>query len=321
MPIAVLSPAKTIDESPCDVATTAPPFAAERAELLAACAALSKAELRALMGISEPLASLNHRRFAGFEAQPPKPACWAFDGPAHKALDLPSLPPAAQAWAQERVVTLSGLYGCLRARDAVRPYRLEMGSRLATARGETLYEFWGDRVARELADRVAHEPRAESRFVVNCASEEYWKVLGPHAARLGAKVYTIKFPGPSVHAKQARGLCRPLSRRKSRDARAPQGVRRGRPRARARARIRLVDERAGGAKGELTFARVDGDTAAKPPAGAKRKPASDARRGGRGRGRIDEKGPRERAEAHTPALSPRGFGSVDVRELRSPRGP
>ena len=41
MPIAVLSPAKTIDESPCDVATTSPPFAAERAELLAACAALS----------------------------------------------------------------------------------------------------------------------------------------------------------------------------------------------------------------------------------------------------------------------------------------
>ena len=278
MPIAVLSPAKTIDESPCDVATTSPPFAAERAELLAACAALSKAELRALMGISEPLASLNHARFVRFEAQPPKPACWAFDGPAHQALGFSSLAPAAQAWAHERVVTLSGLYGCLRARDAVRPYRLEMGSRLRTARGATLYAFWGDRVARELAERVAREPRAESRFVVNVASEEYWKVVGPHAARLGAPVYTIKFPGPSVHAKQARGLyCRFLAEEEvETPARLKEFAAWSAARAGARFAYRLVDERAGGAKGELTFARVDGGTAAKPSAGAKRKPASDA---------------------------------------------
>ena len=281
MPIAVLSPAKTIDESPCDVAMTEPPFEEERAELLAACEKLSKAELRALMGISEPLAALNRRRFAGFEAQPPKPACWAFDGPAHKALDLPSLPPAAQAWAQERVVTLSGLYGCLRARDAVRPYRLEMGSRLATARGKTLYEFWGDRVARELADRVAHEPRAESRFVVNCASEEYWKVLGPHAARLGAKVYTIKFPGPSVYAKQARGLyCRFLVEEQiEAPSRLAEFAAWSYARAGASFAYRLVEERAGDEKGEITFARVDKKsekpTSGATSSGAKRKPAND----------------------------------------------
>ena len=51
-----------------------------------------------------------------------------------------------------------------------------MGSKLATARGASLYDFWGDRIARELGARLAALP-APQRFVVNVASDEYWKVL------------------------------------------------------------------------------------------------------------------------------------------------
>eukprot|EP00658_Telonema_sp_P-2_P035089 TRINITY_DN25567_c0_g1_i1.p1 TRINITY_DN25567_c0_g1~~TRINITY_DN25567_c0_g1_i1.p1 ORF type:complete len:132 (-),score=7.30 TRINITY_DN25567_c0_g1_i1:100-495(-) len=55
------------------------------------------------------------------------------------------------------------------------------------------------------------------RFVVNVASEEYWKVVGPHAEEIFGdqiQVYTIKFPGPAVYAKQARGMyCRFLCQR------------------------------------------------------------------------------------------------------------
>ncbi len=32
--------------------------------------------------------------------------------------------------------------------DAIQPYRLEMGSRLKTRRGKTLYDFWRDLPAR-----------------------------------------------------------------------------------------------------------------------------------------------------------------------------
>ena len=160
------------------------------------------------MSISDSLAKLNHSRFSDFNDQPEKAAGWAFDGPAHKALDVASLSTSELEYAQESVITLSGLYGFLRVRDALRPYRLEMGTKLETSRGSSLYAFWGDRIAGELA-AVLRELPEEERFVVNVASGEYWKAVGQHEKVLGAPVYTIAFPGASVYAKQARGaFCR-----------------------------------------------------------------------------------------------------------------
>jgi hypothetical protein len=139
MPIAVVSPAKSLLERPeADVPLTEPPFAAERAELLRVCAKLTKSQLKSLMGISDALAALNHGRFQTFAAQTALPAGYAFDGPAHQAWGLRSLDAASLAYAQETVVTLSGLYGCLRPRDAIQPHRLEMGTKLTTPRGASL---------------------------------------------------------------------------------------------------------------------------------------------------------------------------------------
>ena len=45
-------------------------------------------------------------------------------------------------WAQDHLRILSGLYGLLRPRDKIEPYRLEMGSRLPTNSGKNLYDFW-----------------------------------------------------------------------------------------------------------------------------------------------------------------------------------
>jgi len=161
------------------------------------------------MSISDKIAALNYDRFSDFNSQPAKAACWAFDGPAHKALEMDSLSSEAQAYAQETILTLSGLYGYLRPYDSLRPYRLEMGTKLKTSPDcNTLYEFWGDKIARELAKVLKAMPE-EQRFVVNVASQEYWQAVGKHAESLGAPVYTITFPGPSVYAKQARGaFCR-----------------------------------------------------------------------------------------------------------------
>ena len=160
------------------------------------------------MSISDKIAGLNHDRFSDFSSQPAKAAGWSFDGPAHKALDIDSLSPDQQSYAQEHIITLSGLYGYLRPYDALRPYRLEMGTKLKTKVGNTLYEFWGAAIAKELARELKAMPE-EQRFVVNVASQEYWNVIGKHEEVLGAPVYTINFPGPSVYAKQARGaFCR-----------------------------------------------------------------------------------------------------------------
>jgi len=213
MPIAVLSPAKTLDESVIKGLQSSEPSwsSAEQEELLGVCKKLSKGDIKKLMGLSDALATLNFDRYQNFEQQLPKASCWSFDGPAHKALDISSLSETSQQYAEQHILTLSGLYGCLSPLNGVRPYRLEMGTKLVTAHGKSLYEFWGDKVAQQIATRLKEVPASE-RFVVNVASEEYWQVVGKHATAVfgdDIAVYTIKFPGPSVYAKQARGLyCR-----------------------------------------------------------------------------------------------------------------
>ncbi|KAJ1625346.1 hypothetical protein T492DRAFT_1040498 [Pavlovales sp. CCMP2436] len=220
MPITVLSPAKTFNEKnekgqQTKLVSTepAPGLAADRAELLAQLKQLSAAEIQKLMGVSAALAQLNRGRFLDFDAQPQVSAGVGFDGPAHKAFAFSTLSPAAQAYAQEHVATLSGLYGILRPCDAIRPYRLEMSTKLRTERGGSLYEFWGARISAELLIRLRALP-LEEQFIVNVASNEYWAAVGKHLNLAGAKdkaaaakveVYTIEFPGPSVYAKVARG--------------------------------------------------------------------------------------------------------------------
>jgi cytoplasmic iron level regulating protein YaaA (DUF328/UPF0246 family) len=96
----------------------------------------------------------------------------------------------------------------LRPLDAIEPYRLEMGSRLATERGKTLYDFWGDRIARALR---AQAEAVGTRILVNCASQEYFGAVDE--AALGLRVITPVFMEErcgeakivSFHAKRARG--------------------------------------------------------------------------------------------------------------------
>jgi cytoplasmic iron level regulating protein YaaA (DUF328/UPF0246 family) len=73
-----------------------------------------------------------------------KPAVLAFDGDVYDGLQARTLKAADLDWAQQHLVILSGLYGVLRPLDRLQPYRLEMGTALATTRGKDLYAFWGD---------------------------------------------------------------------------------------------------------------------------------------------------------------------------------
>ncbi|WP_348245838.1 YaaA family protein, partial [Salmonella enterica] len=94
----------------------------------------------------------------------------AFNGDVYQGLEARTLDAADLAWAQDHLRILSGLYGLLRPLDAIQPYRLEMGVRLKTRRGESLYDFWGDRIARRLRDDC--DGHADPT-VVNLASQEY----------------------------------------------------------------------------------------------------------------------------------------------------
>ena len=208
--IALLSPAKTLDyESPLPALTpTTPRFVAEAESLAKSAANLSQKRLSELMHISPKLAKLNADRFAGFADAPERPALFAFAGDVYTGFEAQTLDEPAIAFAQDHVRMLSGLYGLLRPLDAMKPYRLEMGTRWAPRR-HSLYEWWGDRIAAAVREEVADEG---SGVVLNLASQEYFgAVLGKLD---GVRVIDVDFrePGPdgprfvSFHAKKARGL-------------------------------------------------------------------------------------------------------------------
>jgi hypothetical protein len=131
------------------------------------------------MDLSDPLAALNVGRYQAWQASftPPeaKQAVLAFNGDVYEGLDASSLTSDDLSWLQTHACILSGLYGVLRPLDLMRPYRLEMGTRLATPKGKNLYQYWGTQIAEYLNARLAaqHTPPV----VINLASEEYSKAV------------------------------------------------------------------------------------------------------------------------------------------------
>lgn len=187
--LCVISPAKKLDETvrdlPQGAPLTQPMFPAATWELVRAARALSAEDLSRLMGISPALARLNADRFAAFRKDPEparlSPALMCFAGDTYVGLEARSMGADALRWADGHLRILSGLYGLLRPADGIQPYRLEMGSRLATARGADLYAFWGDRIARALNDAAG---AAGTGTLVNCASVEYFTAAQRKALKL-----------------------------------------------------------------------------------------------------------------------------------------
>jgi cytoplasmic iron level regulating protein YaaA (DUF328/UPF0246 family) len=210
--LVVISPAKTLDyRRPLPpLSPTRPVFEREAVQLAAGAAKLSKKRLGALMHISDSLAELNAGRFRSFADGESRPALYAFAGDVYAGFEVHSLPEEAIHFAQDHLRILSGLYGLLRPLDAIRPYRLEMGTKWAPGRAKDLYAFWGGTVANEMA-QAAEE--SGNPTVVNLASKEYWKAV---EGRLPPDVPVIEIDfreeGPSglrfntFAAKRARGM-------------------------------------------------------------------------------------------------------------------
>lgn len=214
----LLSPAKTLDyetrvPAVLQKKATEPLFTAQAAELIQVLRRQSAGEIAALMELSEALATLNVERYAAWSPQATpansRPAVLAFDGDVYEGLDARTLKTADLNWAQQHLVILSGLYGVLRPFDRLQPYRLEMGTALATKKGRDLYAWWGDTVAEHLNERLAAE---RSKVVVNLASIEYARVALRRS--LQARVIDCAFEDwkggqykvISFFAKRARGM-------------------------------------------------------------------------------------------------------------------
>ncbi len=213
----LLSPAKKLDYDSVVRTTlhTQPQFVPQAQELIKVLRKQSPSQIAALMKLSEPLAKLNAERYAAwvpeFNQTNSRQAILAFNGDVYAGLDASSLSDQQLQWAQKHMAILSGLYGVLRPLDLMQPYRLEMGTRLATGAGIGLYTWWGSAIA-DYCNQQLQQQDEKPGVVLNLASEEYFKAVDLKAlqARVVQCVFQDYKNGAwkiiSFNAKKARGL-------------------------------------------------------------------------------------------------------------------
>ena len=207
--LVVISPAKKINMEYVDgILTTKPKFSKNVEELISIVRKLNVKDLQTLMDLSINLAELNIKRFTKFGKQEKKSAILAFAGDTYQGLDANSLSKDEMSWAQDHLGILSGLYGLLRPLDEIEPYRLEMGSKLKTNKGDNLYSYWGSQLSSSLNELAI---KTNSKVIINCASQEYFNAV--NLKTLSTKVITPifmerkegKVKMVSFYAKKARG--------------------------------------------------------------------------------------------------------------------
>ncbi|MBC7522929.1 MAG: peroxide stress protein YaaA [Flavobacterium sp.] len=169
-------------------------------------------KLMELMSISDKLADLNwnrnqERNLESFTAQNSRQAVFAFNGEVYIGLDSYTLSQEKLTILQDKLRILSGLYGLLKPLDLIQPYRLEMGTKLQIGTKKNLYEFWKDKITKELNASLTKE-----ELFVNLASSEYFDAVD--VKKLKVPVVTPEFKDYkdgnlkmiSFFAKKARGL-------------------------------------------------------------------------------------------------------------------
>ena len=211
----VISPAKTLDfeSKPVTARFTQPQYLDHSQELIEQLRELSPAQISELMHVSDKIGGLNAARFGSwtpaFTADNAKQALLAFKGDVYTGLNAETFSDADFSYAQDHLRMLSGLYGLLRPLDLMMPYRLEMGTKLANARGANLYEFWGERISGWLNEALAAQG---DDILLNLASNEYFGAVKRKA--LNARIIDTEFKDLkngqykiiSFYAKKARGL-------------------------------------------------------------------------------------------------------------------
>lgn len=204
--IAVLSPSKSMRELDFPIKTTLPRFLEDAKKLNTVLKKYDVSDLMKLMDISEKLAILNHDRYKHFTKAASFPAGWLFHGDVFNGLAIDDFSQADISYSDSHIRVLSGMYGVLRLTDSIKPYRLEMGTKLHTKKGKNLYEYWGTRIAKE----ILKSP--EATLIVNLASKEYARVLKFDSMPI--PVLEIEFMeirkgqpvGIPIYSKKARGL-------------------------------------------------------------------------------------------------------------------
>lgn len=209
----ILSPAKSLNFEKEKPTTTfsEPKFLSESITIQNTLKKVNPKELSRLMDISDKLSNLNWQRnqdwHTPFTPENARQAIFTFDGDAYLGLNAYSLTDDKLQILQNRLRILSGLYGLLKPLDLIQPYRLEMGTSIAIGTSKNLYEFWKNKITKELNNELN-----DSDLFINLASTEYFSAI--NYKELKVPVITPEFRDYkdgklkmiSFFAKKARGL-------------------------------------------------------------------------------------------------------------------
>lgn len=167
----ILSPAKKMqhDENG-PTYRDLPVFLSDAEKIKASLKEKSFSELKALWACNDKIVEQNIERLSSMDLREQlSPAILSYDGIAYQYMAPTVFETEMLRYVQEHLRILSGFYGILKPMDGVSPYRLEMQAKLALCGAKNLYDYWGDRLYRELRD--------SSGIIVNLASKEYSKCI------------------------------------------------------------------------------------------------------------------------------------------------
>ena len=134
---------------------------------------LNLEEAKALWGCNDKLAEQNFERFQNMDLNRRlTPAILSYEGIQYQYMAPAVFEDRMLSYVQEHLRILSGFYGVLRPMDGVTPYRLEMQAKTVIDDIHGLYDFWGNRLYREVSD--------DSHIIINLASKEYSKCIEPY---------------------------------------------------------------------------------------------------------------------------------------------
>ena len=167
----ILSPAKKMQHDENGPAyRDLPIFLSDAEKIKASLKEKSFSELKALWACNEKITEQNIERLSSMDLREKlTPALLSYDGIAYQYMAPTVFETEMLSYVQEHLRILSGFYGIVRPMDGVRPYRLEMQAKLGIDGAKNLYEYWGDRLYKEVRD--------SSGIIINLASKEYSKCI------------------------------------------------------------------------------------------------------------------------------------------------
>lgn len=178
-----------------------------------------------MMELSEKLSQDTYEKYQLFQnefnSENAKPAILSFTGDVYLGMDVPTFTLADLKEANNGIRILSGLYGLLKPLDLIQPYRLEMGRTIKVSKSNNLYQFWKDKIAKEILNDKAY---IKDKTIINLASDEYFASVKKYLP--DENIITINFKEwrnekwsfLSYNAKRARGMmCNYIIKNKIRD--------------------------------------------------------------------------------------------------------